>query len=453
MCKIGIVADDLTGATTVGVLLARAGISTAAFFDEKSLDVVKDHQAIVISTDSRALPKEKAQQKVKSAVHALMEKKVVHFSKRIDTTLRGGIGFEVDAMLEELASDTIAVMVPAMPQSRRIVVGGYSIIDGVALSKTPVANDVRTPVTESHIPTLMAQQTIHKIGFVSLGAIIAGGNALKQALQSEREKGAKYIIVDSITIEDVEAIAKAVTQLEWNVLAIDPGPFTEKLAKVKGYAIEKNDLCDAEITEQEISGTVLAVAGSATPVTKVQLKALTEKEWTSQIPIFAESLIDKKRTSPIEIKRAATETEKVVENKNANVILLETALTASVLNLSAKEEELGLKPGEAANNINKGLGEIVAEVLSRDLKDIRGIYMTGGDTMVNVLKVLGAKGIELIDYVIPQADLGRIIGGKFDGLVVVGKGGLTGSEDTAITIVKRIFKESLKTSQKEVIQA
>lgn len=68
----------------------------------------------------------------------------------------------------------------------------------------------------------------------------------------------------------------------------------------------------------------------------------------------------------------------------------------------------------------------------------------GGDTMVHVLKALGAKGIELVDYVIPQADLGRIIGGGQDGLVVVGKGGLTGKDDTAELIVKRIFAESVK---------
>ena len=34
--KLGIVADDLTGATTVGVLLARSGLKTAAFFDTES---------------------------------------------------------------------------------------------------------------------------------------------------------------------------------------------------------------------------------------------------------------------------------------------------------------------------------------------------------------------------------------------------------------------------------
>ena len=41
--KIGIVSDDLTGATTVGVLLARSGVETAAFFDADSLkDVDKN---------------------------------------------------------------------------------------------------------------------------------------------------------------------------------------------------------------------------------------------------------------------------------------------------------------------------------------------------------------------------------------------------------------------------
>jgi D-threonate/D-erythronate kinase len=71
--------------------------------------------------------------------------------------------------------------------------------------------------------------------------------------------------------------------------------------------------------------------------------------------------------------------------------------------------------------------------------------------MVNVLNVLSAKGIELLDYVIPQADLGRIIGGTYDGLVVVGKGGLTGADDTAISIVKRICREAAKSVQPEVL--
>ncbi len=145
----GIVADDLTGATTVGVLLARSGLKTAAFFDTESFARNEvDYPAMVVSSDSRPLPKAEAQQRVSAAVQH-KSRGAHYFTKRIDTTLRGGIGYEIDAMLALLPQETVAVVVPAMPQSRRILVGGYSVIDSVALSCTDVARDVRTPVTES----------------------------------------------------------------------------------------------------------------------------------------------------------------------------------------------------------------------------------------------------------------------------------------------------------------
>jgi hypothetical protein len=34
----------------------------------------------------------------------------------------------------------------------------------------------------------------------------------------------RVIVVDAITVEDVDAIAGAVVALNWNVLAVDPGP-------------------------------------------------------------------------------------------------------------------------------------------------------------------------------------------------------------------------------------
>ena len=151
MPLIGAVADDLTGATTTGVLLARSKARTAVFFNEEAAQKARETaslDAILISSNSRPLPKEEAYEKVKSATNALKAMGVKYFSKRIDTTLRGGVGVEVDAMLDQLNEDTVAVVVPAMPQSRRILVGGYSVIDGVALINTPVAQDVRTPVKE-----------------------------------------------------------------------------------------------------------------------------------------------------------------------------------------------------------------------------------------------------------------------------------------------------------------
>ncbi|QIQ21525.1 four-carbon acid sugar kinase family protein [Zophobihabitans entericus] len=442
--KIGIVADDLTGATTVGVLLARSGVETAAFFDAQSLSQVdKNYQAMVLSSDSRPLPKEQAKQKVKEAMLALKQKGATQFSKRTDTTMRGGIGYEIDAMLEELSPDTIAVVVPAMPQSRRILVGGYSVIDCIALSKTDVAKDVRTPVKESHIPTLLGEQTEHQIGYICLSDILHGPQGVCEAFKRERAKGARVIIADSITLDDVETIARAVVELQWNILAVDPGPFSERLAVVRGLAKVNHQNNIEELPRESQSGSVIVVAGSATPVTKKQLQKLIDTDdRICHIPVDAELLIDRENAADVEIERTVNQAIDCVSTRKNAIFIFETALTGRVLDLAKEEQMFNLEPGRAATHINIGLGEIVKTTLDRDRSDIRGIYMTGGDTMVNVLRQLGAKGIELIDYVIPQTDLGCVIGGDYDGLICVGKGGLTGHEDIVSAIISRIYKES-----------
>lgn len=79
------------------------------------------------------------------------------------------------------------------------------------------------------------------------------------------------IVVDGITLEDVENIAKACISLRWDVVAVDPGPFTSKLAFYRELisAEEPNIPPQAD----EAGKTVLIAAGSATPVTKNRWKS------------------------------------------------------------------------------------------------------------------------------------------------------------------------------------
>ena len=132
-------------------------------------------------------------------------------------------------MLDVVGDDSVAVVVPAMPQSRRIVVGGYSVIDNVALIRTPVAQDVRTPVKENYVPKLLGAQTKHKVGTVFLSDVLNGADAIKTALKSQRDSGARVIVVDAISIDDVEEIAKACVALEWNVVAVIPAHSRQNL--------------------------------------------------------------------------------------------------------------------------------------------------------------------------------------------------------------------------------
>lgn len=446
MPLIGAVADDLTGATTTGVLLARSKARTAVFFNEEAAEKgegVEQLDAILISSNSRPLPANEAYEKVSSATLALKRMGVQYFSKRIDTTLRGGVGVEIDAMLDQLASGSIAVVVPAMPQSRRILVGGYSVIDGVALINTPVAHDVRTPVTENYVPRLLAGQTRRKIGLVTLSQVLGGEEAIRDALREQRANGCEVIVVDAITLEDVEEIAKACIELKWNVLAVDPGPFTSKLAYYRDLIQEEAD--NIPPAADEAGKTVLIAAGSATPVTKKQMEILCQDPRHVRISVNPIPLVEGGADSLDEVFQAVHKAEELLNSSvPPQAILFETALHGELLNLDEEDNKRHYAGGMSANRINAGLGTIISQLLEQCGREkIAGLYTTGGDTMVNVCYQLGVECIEVVDYVIPQTDVGRLVG-SYDGLPIVGKGGLTGNDNTACDIVDRLFRESAR---------
>jgi len=445
MDKIGIITDDMTGTMTCGVLLAKTGIKACSYFSQNNLSGAEEQEAIILSANSRSLGKNEAKENVKAAYKALVQYGAKYFTKRIDTTFRGGIGYEVDALLEELPEDTIAIMAATMPDTKRIVVGGYSIIDGVILTETGVARDILTPVSQAHIPTLMRSQSKYKVGEITLNAIISDQN-LRTALERCRLEGNKIIVVDAITTEHLEKIAKIVHELEWNVVCVDPGAFTQQLALCRGFGnkenINKDSDCMVDVTK--CAGKVIVVAGSATDVTKEQLKRLTSEDYVVDLSIQAENLIDKKEKSDMEIQSAVLKGDSILQKDTCKVLVIETAATGCRLNLKEKEREYGLASGQGSSNINDGLGNIVHQIaFNPENKDqIIGIYMTGGDTLVTVLKTLGAAGIRLIDTVQPQTNLGVIIGGEFEGIKIVGKGGLIGKEGTAIKVINRLFYET-----------
>ena len=451
MPVIGAIADDLTGATTVGVLLSRSGIRTAAIFSDSGLNQnarLSQYDGLIVSTDSRALLKEQAYAEVQKATKSLKSLGVQQFSKRTDTTLRGGIGTEIDAMLDELGEEYVAIMVPSMPKSRRIMVGGFSLIEGVPLIKTQVFNDVKTPVRENYIPRLISEQSNRHVGLVTIDSVMAGQITLQEALVASREAGNQIILVDAVSEEDVEAIADALMALEWKVLSVDPGALTEKLA-LHQCDVQDEMAQDSwqkevqQLTKSAPNKMVIVAAGSATEVTKKQMENLCTDKRNLRVHLNAIDLILNTEEAIRDALDVLVET--IRKHPKAKSIIIETALKGRRLDLNETDSKYNLALGECSKRINLALGEIVGQLINRIGKErVAGLYMTGGDTMVNVCSRLHVQSIELIDYVIPQTDIGRFIDGEYKGMPFICKGGMTGNDNIVSEIVERLFYESQK---------
>ena len=458
MPGVGVVADDLTGATTVGALLARRGVETTVLFER---DAVCEHRpgensALIVSTDSRAMPPEVAFARVRRATQALWDAGVRQFAKRIDTTCRGGIGPEVEGMLSALPEDHVAVIVPAMPQSKRIVVDGYSIIDSTLLARTGVARDVRTPVVESHLPTLLSGQFTLALAHVPLAVLLQGPQALRSRLLELRAEGVRVVLLDATSMEDVDLIARTVVELGLATVCVDPGPFTERVAvhsgAVAGGAVPGRTIRTEP--RHDDSGTVLVVAGSASDLTHVQVQALREVGGTQAVGVRVMELLGPAEVFQAEVERVLGQVWHLTAGGSPPRVLVlafDSVLAGAAPDIEHTQKVTGLTSGQISALLTGRLG-VVARTVADEIRDsCAGFYLTGGDVMVSTCGSLGARGITLVDFVAPQIDQGVLVSGPYSGLPVVCKGGLTGTEMTAVQSVNRIFDERSRRREAVVV--
>ncbi|MFB4163915.1 four-carbon acid sugar kinase family protein [Alteribacillus sp. JSM 102045] len=420
--KIGVIADDLTGANATGVRLTKKGFPAVTVVHSSPFPKEQAYDAVIMDTDSRYLPTEVASERVKTAATELQNWGAELISKRIDSTMRGNIGPELDQLLE-LYPDRTAVVVPAFPASGRVVIGGYMLVDDVPLQKTDVANDPVKPLKTSCVPELIETQSSHSVYSIGLKDIMASFLHLKNVLSDAFQTGARIVVCDAVTDEDVERVASALKELpEQDIITVDPGPFTAAYAS-------------ACAEDMRAGGRILATVGSATALTGKQLETLIEDFNPTVVYARPEKLASYTSSWEEEVQRV---TDEALENLILREVLVITTYRQGMelIDLKAKANEEGVTEDALAKRMTDGLGKISRQLLERGDPKIRACYSSGGDVTASLCAFSRANGIALEDEVIPLASYGRFVGGYFDRMPIVTKGGMVGDKRSMLEAIK-----------------
>lgn len=138
MPKLVIIADDLTGANDAGVQFAKYGMRVQVLLGDSTIagnGAAVD--VLVLDTDSRAVAPEVAFARVQAASrlvkNAAGNNETPLIFKKVDSTLRGNLGPEIDAAMAEFGFDWAAV-VPAFPANGRITAGGWHLLHQVPIA-------------------------------------------------------------------------------------------------------------------------------------------------------------------------------------------------------------------------------------------------------------------------------------------------------------------------------
>jgi len=215
MQKYIVIADDLTGSNATCSLFKKIGLRAASILKLQG-GVSYDVDVISYSTASRGLDKEEAYKKVSEAIKILKNKDVLVYNKRIDSTLRGNIGTEINAMLDNLEDDRIAVVVPAYPDSGRIVVNKTMLVNGVLLENSDAGKDPKTPIKTSCVESLVQKDIKYSSTYFTLSDIAQPIEEITKKIQ-EAIKKSRVLIFDAVNNEDIIKISKAIIHSDINI--------------------------------------------------------------------------------------------------------------------------------------------------------------------------------------------------------------------------------------------
>ena len=413
MQKYIVIADDLTGSNATCSLFKKIGLRAASILKLQS-DRNYDVDVISYSTASRGLDKEEAYKKVSEAIKILKSKDILVYNKRIDSTLRGNIGAEINAMLDNLENDRIAVVVPAYPDSGRIVVNKTMLVNGVLLENSDAGKDPKTPIKTSCVENLVQKDIKYSSTYFTLSDIVQPIEEIAKKIR-EAIKKSRILIFDAVNNEDIIKISKAIIQSEINIVTVDPGPFTLYYSR----ELQKKNHLEKKI---------LMVIGSVTPTTKKQIEYILQEEDIFLVKMKIENFFEKESCLK-EVERAISFIKKGITSYNLFLVTTSPIGDEKKADLQKLAETLNTTVEEISKIIADTLTETIVKIL-KETEKFEGIYSSGGDITIALLEKLKATGVEIREEVIPLAAYGRIIGGDFPDLKLVSKGGMVGDEKT-----------------------
>jgi uncharacterized protein YgbK (DUF1537 family) len=355
---------------------------------------------LAVTTHSRALPAAQAGAVIRRNVERLRAAGVSRLYKKVDSTLRGAFKAEIDAAREAWGADAIAVVCPAFPATGRTVEDGVLMVGGQPVTATSAATDPVTPVTESHIPTLLG-----------CAHVAAKAGESPESLAARIAQAGATVVVDARDDADLERLARAIGILGPRALPVGAGGLAVPLARVWAGADQTAPVV-VVVTSQHSAARAQAAA----------LQAAGARTWAPQLADLADDAAWRAWCEPL--LRAHAQ---------------DGADAAGTLLLLAPA---GQREGLDSDTVAQRLGTLAAQAIGASRA--AGVVATGGDGARQVLLALGASGIALVDEVMGGVPLGTLTGGTADGLPVVTKAGGFGAEDVLVRAVRAIRDRRFK---------
>ena len=405
--RFGILADDLTGALDTGVQFRQKGFAT--FVPLKFSHSFQHSPVLVLNSDSRNLSGEMAYERIRR-ICKWVRGRVLY--KKVDSTLRGNVGWEIQATLDGLGYRK-AMLVPSYPAQGRTVEKGILRVNGIPLHRTSFIKELKNPVTSSSIPDLLKKEIGKDISHIDRKELTQIPTSLaRRILQAEE----RIVLIDANTSNDLRWIARAWILLKDEVLACGSAGLAKEIP-VRYLPFAKKRLKFENVGEP-----FLIVSGSRNQKTLGQLNRVMNR---FRFPLVEPDLIRFTH---------ANDCRQEIHRLSNRLFQLLEQYPGAILSTSFQK----LLPDQR-DSVSTNLGKVVAKVLSR--QSLSGLILTGGDMALKACHLLRSSAMRIEGEILPGIPLSSLTDGPFKGLRIVTKSGGFGDQETLIKLARYLRRE------------
>lgn len=381
--RIGVVADDVTGANDIGVMFRKGGYRSAVFplcllslCDWKK--ECEELDVIIIDTDSRFDNPKTAAGMVAQAAALLQELPCDRYFKKTCSVFRGNIGAEFDSMQDALGI-SCSMVIAGFPGNGRTTVDGIHYVYGTKLEDSQFRTDPIHPMDTSFLPAIMHRQTKRKIGQITWKDLDQGLDYVVEK-KEELKKSCSYILFDIRSQEDLRLTARAVA---------------DETSLCGSSAIGEELPAAFRELEEEGLDPVFLLAGSLTRQSIAQTEYLRAKGYPV-ITFDTEAIFDEEAFAREE-ERLVQETLKAMRFTPlmvAPMVLVHSAQQPEkVKGTKEKGQRLGFTHEEIGKRISGCLCRVTRRVLTET--GCRKLVVAGGDTSAAVTGELEIYRMEI----------------------------------------------------------
>lgn len=206
--KLGVIADDFTGASDIALTLAEGGMRTTQFVGVPD-GPVQDVEAGVVALKSRTIAAADAVAQSLAACEWLLaqgaQQIIFKVCSTFDSTDKGNIG-PVAAALAARLGETHVITCPAFPENGRSVYQGHLFVGDVLLSETGMRDHPLTPMRDADLRRVLAAQTDWPVTHLDMKIISQGANRIEETVSA---LPSSMVITDAIADTDLRVIGTA----------------------------------------------------------------------------------------------------------------------------------------------------------------------------------------------------------------------------------------------------